>query len=326
MIDNLASIAASIAPAELASTGCSFANNMANDYTGSATFAYNRTSNDAKITYIPNDNTQIFGKYSIEPFQVLDPQELGPAGGGTFDGGQPGAGHGHIQNVGIGVSHVLNPNLVMDADFGYTRQWSGAQSVIDLADGSYGLNTLHIPGTNLTTNTSDPDYWGQPLFSFNSTLQLHRQLQYRQSVSFRDNQFTGDVNLSWIKGKHQFKYGFTYYHFDLNHFQPTSGGGVTNVRGGFLFQGGMTCGGSATYVRRNRVQRSGRLPAGPAQFNGTGNAIQKAQQIFDPNSLRWTELGAYAQDQWTVTPKLTITYGVRYETLPGGVPRPHRHL
>ena len=43
---------------------------MANDYYGTATFAYNRTSNDAKITYIPNENTQVFGKYSIEPFQV----------------------------------------------------------------------------------------------------------------------------------------------------------------------------------------------------------------------------------------------------------------
>lgn len=53
---------------------------MANDYYGAATFAYNRTSNDAKITYIPSENTQIFGKYSVEPFQVNDPQELGPAG------------------------------------------------------------------------------------------------------------------------------------------------------------------------------------------------------------------------------------------------------
>ena len=136
-------------------------NFMANDYTGSAPAVYARTTNDAKVTYIPNDSTQIFGKYSIEPFQVLDPQELGAAGGGTFDGGQPGAGHGHIQNVGIGVSHVINPNLVMDADFGYTRQWSGAESIIDLAAGDYGLNTLKIPGTNSPTN--DPDYFGQPL-------------------------------------------------------------------------------------------------------------------------------------------------------------------
>ena len=148
MIANLASIAATIGTP----TSTQINNLMANDYTGTATCAYNRTSNDAKITYIPNDNTQVFGKYSIEPFQANDPQELGAAGGGTFDGGQPGAGHGRIQNVGMGVSHVINANLVVDADFGYTRQWSGAQSTLDLSLGDYGLNTLKIPGTNINSN------------------------------------------------------------------------------------------------------------------------------------------------------------------------------
>jgi hypothetical protein len=290
---------------------------MANNYYGVATYAYNRTSNDAKITFIPNENTQVFGKYSVEPFQVNDPQQLGAAGGGTFDGGQPGAGHGRIQNVGMGISHLISSSLVVDADFGYTRQVSGAQSTLDLSLGDYGLNVLKIPGTNI--NSGDPDYYGQPLFSFNSTFSSIGNSNTANPFLFRDNQFTGDVNLSWIKGKHQTKYGFTYYHFDLNHFQPTSGGGVSNVRGGFLFQGGMTCGDLATDTAATcNVDGYNSL----ADYllglpnNGTGNAVQKAQQTLDPNSLRWTELGAYAQDQWTVTPKLTLTYGVRYEKYP----------
>jgi len=313
MIANLQKIAATVGTPSAALINSV----MANDYYGVATFAYNRTSNDAKITYIPNESTQIFGKYSVEPFQVNDPQELGPAGGGTFDGGQPGAGHGRIQNVGLGASHVISPTLVMDADFGYTRQVSGAQSSLDLSLGDYGLNTLKIPGTNI--NSNDPDYYGQPLFSFNSTFSSIGNSNTANPFLFRDNQFTGDVNLSWVKGKHSTKYGFTYYHFDLNHFQPTSGGGVSNVRGGFLFQGGMTCGVTASAATAAcGVTGYNSL----ADFllglpnNGTGNAIQKAQQTFDPNSMRWTELGAYAQDQWTVTPKLTITYGVRYEKYP----------
>ncbi len=313
MIANLSKIATSIGSA----TTNEIENQMANDYYGTGSFAYNRTSNDAKITYLPNDTTQIFGKYSIEPFQVNDPQELGPAGGGTFDGGQPGAGHGRIQNLGLGMSHVINPNMVVDADFGFTRQVSGAQSTLDLSLGDYGLNVLGIPGTNI--NSNDPDYYGQPVFSFNNSFSSIGNSNTANPFLFRDNQFTGDVNLSWVKGKHTTKYGFTYYHFDLNHFQPTSGGGVSNVRGGFLFQGGMTCGElSAATSAVCKVTAYNSL----ADFllglpnNGGGNAVQKAQQTFDPNSLRWTELGAYAQDQWTVTPKLTITYGVRYERYP----------
>ena len=312
MIANLASIASSIG-----TPSTSFlSNNMNNNYHGSAPFVYARTSNDAKITYIPNDNTQFFGKYSVEPFQVLDPQELGAAGGGTFDGGQPGAGHGRISNVGWGLSHVINASLVMDADFGYTKQASGAESVLDLADGSYGLNVLHIPGTNLPTNTSDPDYWGQPIMSFNSTFSTIGNSNTANPFFFRDSQWTGDVNLSYIKGKHQFKAGFTYYHFDMNHFQPTTGGGVSNVHGGFLFAGGMTCGGSATSCGSTAYNDLADYLLGLPNSNGTGNAIQKAQQIYDPNALRWTELGAYAQDQWTVSPKLTVTYGVRFERYP----------
>ena len=313
MIANLATIAATVGTP----SATQIEKIMSNDYTGTATYAYNRTSNDAKITFIPNENTQIFGKYSIEPFQVNDPQELGAAGGGTFDGGQPGAGHGKIQNVGLGISHVISSNLVIDADFGYTRQWSGAQSTLDISLGDYGLNTLKIPGTNI--NSNDPNYFGQPLFAFNSTFSSIGNSNTANPFSFRDNQFTGDVNLSYVKGKHQTKYGFTYYHFDLNHFQPTSGGGVSNVRGGFQFQGGMTCGDLSTDTTAacnvNGYNSLADYLLGLPN-NGTGNAVQKAQQTLDPNSLRWTELGIYAQDQWTVTPKLTITYGVRYEKYP----------
>jgi hypothetical protein len=211
---------------------------------------------------------------------------------------------GESRNVGIGVSHVFTANLVLDADFGYTRQVTGAQSTIDIADGDYGLNTLKIPGTN----GIGPQYVGQPAFSFNSTFSSIGDSNYAAPLLFRDNQFTGDVNLSWTKGKHAMKYGFTYYHFDLNHFQPTSGGGVSNVRGGFLFQGGMTCS-SCTSISANNTLADYLLGL---PNNGLGNAA-KAQQVFNPNALRWSEFGAYAQDQWTATQKLTNNYGVRYE-------------
>ena len=59
---------------------------------------------------------------------------------------------------------------------------------------------------------------------------------------FRDNQISGDVNVTYTRGKHTTKLGFGYFHFLLNHFQPTQGGGIQEPRGAFLFQGGMTTG------------------------------------------------------------------------------------
>ena len=305
MIANLAPISSLVGTpttAQLAS------GSLNQDYYGTGTLAYNRTTNDAKITIIPSDKTQIFGKYSIEPFSVTDPQELGAAGGGTFDGGQPGAASGRVQNVGMGVSHVFRPNLVVDADFGYTRQVTGAQSLLDISLGNYGTDVLGIPGTN----GAGPQYVGQPAFAFNSTFSNIGDSNFGAPFLFRDNQFTGDVNLTYVKGRHSTKFGGTYYHFDLNHFQPTSGGGVSNVRGGFQFQGGLTCTTGCQVTGYNSL----------ADFllglpnNGAGAAVQKAQQINNPNALRWSTFGAYAQDQWKVTKALTVNYGVRYEYYP----------
>jgi hypothetical protein len=294
-------------------TNPNYQNQLSGDYgSGSGTLAYNRNTNDAKITYNPSDRTSIFGRYSIEPFTVTDPQELGAAGGGTFDGGQPGAAAGRIQNVGLGMSHVITPNMVIDADFGYTRQVTGAQSTIDIADGDFGLNVLGIPGTN----GPGINYVGQPSLMFTGWSALGNS-NGANPFLFRDNQFTTDVNLSWNIHKHATKYGFTYYHFLLNHFQPTSGSGINAPRGGFQFQGGMTVStntASLTTAPNSYSSLADFLLGLPN--NGTGAAVAKPSQVNNPNSLRWTELAGYAQDQWTMTPKLTLNYGVRYEFYP----------
>ncbi len=307
MLSLLQPISAKVVP-----TPALLAAGMVNDYFGTGTLAYNRNTSDSKINYVPSDNTQIFGRYSIEPFSVSDPQELGQAGGGTFDGGQPGAASGRIQNVGLGGSHVISPSMVIDADFGYTRQVTGAQSTIDKQVGDFGLNVLMIPGTNGV----GPNYEGQPIFSMGGGSSNFNTLGNANGANpflFRDNQFTGDVNLSWTIGKHATKYGFTYYHFLLNHFQPTSGSGINNPRGGFLFAGGMTCGGSTcgTTNYNNMADFLLGLPN-----NGTGSAVTTAHQISNPNALRWTEYAAYAQDQWSATQRLTVNYGIRYEFYP----------
>ncbi|HUA92752.1 MAG TPA: TonB-dependent receptor [Terracidiphilus sp.] len=301
---------------------------MLNDYQATSTVAYNRNSSDTKITYIPTENTQVFGKYGVTPYTDSDPQVLGNtpckgsnacAGGPAADGGQVGNIGGRGQNAGLGVSHVFSSNLVIDADFGFTRLLTYAQSTLDVAVGDYGLNTLKIPGTN----GPGLNYVGIPGFYFGpSSAPTFTGLGNNQGANpfeFRDNQFTGDVNLSWLHGHHAFKFGYTYYHFDLNHFQPTSGGQPNTPRGGFTFAGGMTCGNTNTATTTScTIDGYNDL----ADFllglpnNGSGQAIGDPSQVFNPNALRWSEDGVYAQDTWTVTPKLTLTYGIRYEVYP----------
>jgi hypothetical protein len=297
------------------SSSTALSQQLTNDYTGTGSLAYTRNSSDTKITYIPSDQTQYLGRYSEVPYTVSDPFQLGPAGGGTFDGGQPGAAEGVIRNVGLGMSHMFSSTIVMDADFGYTRQRLGAVAPQEMAYGTYGLTVLNIPGTNGPT----ADYFGLPQFTYTGFTSLGNA-NGANPFLFRDNQFTGDVNLSWTKGKHATKFGVTYYHFDLNHFQPSGGGGLNNPRGAFQFQGGMTTGPSNVDAKGNTNNVNAYTSL--ADFllglpnNGTGSAVGKINQLFDPNTLRWSQYGGYAQDQWTVTPKLTVDYGVRYDLFP----------
>ncbi|MCL2660964.1 MAG: TonB-dependent receptor, partial [Acidobacteriaceae bacterium] len=294
---------------------------MPNNYLPTGDLAYPRTTSFTKINSAPTESTQIFGKYSIEPFTIDDPQGLGAAGGPSIDGGQPGAAAGRIQNVGLGVSHIISSSMVIDADFGYTRQRTGAQSLIDIAAGDFG-QTLGIPGTN----GQGQNYVGQPVFAFGAVQTSGASTSFTSLGNtsganpflFRDNQFTGDVNFSWNIRRHATKYGFTYYHFLLNHFQPSSGGAILNPRGGFAFQGGMTCTSTSTsdcgLSTYNALADF--LLGLPNQAGTASNAVAKTTQFANPNSLRWSVYAAYAQDQWAITPKLTLNYGVRYEFYP----------
>jgi carboxypeptidase family protein len=299
---------------------------MLNDYQASSTVAYNRNASDSKITYIPSENTQIYGKYGITPYTLVDPQVLGNtpctgsnacAGGPAADGGQPGDVGGRGQNAGLGFSHVFNQNLVLDADGGWTRLLTFAQSTLDIALGDYGVNTLKIPGTN-QGGGQGLNYVGQPGFYLTTFTGIGND-NGSNPFEFRDNQFTGDVNLSWLHGHHAVKVGYTYYHFDLNHFQPTSGGQPNVPRGGFFFQGGMTCGTPATASTASCTLDGYNSLADfllGLPNNGSGNSIGDPSQVFNPNALRWSEDGLYVQDTWTVVPKLTLTYGLRYEVYP----------
>lgn len=319
MMQDLAAISKTIAPPSVGT----LSSVMLNDYQGRSTVAYSRNASDSKITYIPSENTQVYGKYGITPYSDIDPQVLGDtpctgsnacAGGPAADGGQPGDVGGRGQNAGLGISHVINSNLVIDADGGYTRLVTFAQSTLDVQLGDYGLNTLKIPGTN----GIGLNYVGQPGFYLTTFTGLGNN-NGSSPFEFRDNQFTGDVNLSWLHGHHSVKTGYTYYHFDLNHFQPTSGGQPNVPRGGFTFQGGMTCGtpataGAASCTLDGYNSLADFLLGLPN--NGAGNAIGDPSQVFNPNALRWSEDGVYAQDTWLVNPKLTLTYGIRYEVYP----------
>jgi len=273
---------------------------------------FHRDNIDAKINYVPSQNSTIFGRYSFSRSNIFDPPALDSAGGNATLGGQPGNAFSRIQVVGLGGTYAFSPTLLLDVNAGYTRQRINAQD-LDINQ-NFGLDTLKIPGTN---DSNNPLAGGIPAFQFTTFSNLGNASTGNPFL-FRDNQYVSNANLSWSKGKHQFRLGIEYNHSQLNHFQP-QGGTFQTARGSFRFTGAAT---ELAACDQATGACSAAMPTNP-QFNsfadfllGLPDELGKATQNTNTIALRWSQWAWYARDQFQVTPKLTLTYGVRWEYYP----------
>ena len=161
------------------------------------------------------------------------------------------------------------------------------------------MDVLKIPGTN------GPDrlQGGIPFFNVSNWANLGNP-NTGSPFLFRDNQYVASANLSWLKGAHSLRFGSDYQNQQLNHFQP-QGETFQTVRGTFQFSGNIT------------ALQGG---AGANRFNswadfllGLPSGAGKVDQLRNPNSLRMKSYAFYARDHWQINPKLTLSYGLRWE-------------
>jgi hypothetical protein len=281
---------------------------------------YNRNNWDYKVNYNPTSKAMVWGRYSFSSIGIPGTFVLGPAEGDVFAGGQPGTAGGLVQTTAAGFTYTISPTLLLDGNVGYTRQHIGATGDENLGD--YGLNVLNILGTNgVGTN-----YGGIPGFQISasepngSTLNLGNT-NTGSPFDFRDNQYTTAFNLGKVSGTHNLRFGFEYDHYALNHFQP-QGGTFGTARGTFGFNGFLTalCNtvSAADLCTSGITPNTNGVPANSwAQFLlGYPSELGKITQFQNPNALRFSNWALYARDQWQVTQKLTVSYGLRWEYYP----------
>jgi len=293
------------------STNVSGANPFINNFTAQGEGEFTRDNIDVKINVNGTDRLTYFGRYSISPHEIVDPPALADAGGDALNGGQLGFAPGRTQVAGGGVTYTLRNNLLVDANFGFTRQRLGAE--FDL-ENNWGLDLLHIPGTN------GPDrlQGGMPSFQISGWANLGNP-NTGNPFRFADHQYVGSTNVTWVKPAHAFRFGWDYQNQQLNHFQP-QGGTFQTVRGTFVFNGNVT-------------QLQGGLAPSDVRYNswadfllGLPSAAGKVDQLRNPNSIRMQAHALYAQDSWQMG-RLTLNYGMRWEIYPwptrdeGGVSR-----
>jgi outer membrane receptor protein involved in Fe transport len=273
-----------------------------NNFLTNGTAEFNRDNMDTKLNYNPSDKMTLFGRYSYSPTLITEPPLLGEAGGDAINGGQLGDAPGRVQVAGMGGTYTFGPTLFLDANFGYTRQKLGAQGPDVVSGVNFGLDVLKIPGTN----GPDPLQAGIPFFNVTNWANIGNSNTGNPFI-FRDNQFVGSSNVSWLRGSHSFRFGGDYQNQQLNHFQP-QGGTFQTVRGTFQFSGNITAlqGGAA----------SNRFNSWADFLLGLPSGAGKVDQLRNPNSLRMKSYALYARDHWQVNQRLTLTYGLRWEIYP----------
>lgn len=277
-----------------------------NNYAGGGVLQYDRGAYDTKINFNPTNATTIFGRYSVQRSLIFDPVTLGAAVGTTWDGGQPGRAPGTIQNIGLGATHTFTPHLLLDANAGFVR--------INLAavgpdyGTNQGLDLLSIPGTNGASLTQS----GLPVFNMSNGLSGLGNTNVSQPFQFRDMQYVGNVNATYIRGDHTMRFGGEYTHSAINQSQ-TNG---NSPRGLFQFSGGATGNNSSTAARSTPAASPTYYRTIADYLLGFPNQLGKTVQYFNPNGPRFSSFAFYAQDTWKATSNLTVNYGLRYEYYP----------
>ena len=252
----------------------------------------NENDYDARLDFVVTSKDTVFGRYSLgtdflNGTEILsDSSHNLPVGGGTNPS--------HPRQVAVGWTHILSPTVINEFHYGYIRDLLGYQQ----PNGSTPVAAkLGIQNAN-----TSPLLGGMPIIGG-----WYGNLSYVGDggpylVVEPTQQFSDSV--SWIKGKHTFKFGASIVHRDVNWDQGN------NAKGYFWIDDG----------------NYGAYPA-PTSGHGTFTGYETSEVVagfmgaysvgafsgyFQTRS--W-ENGFFGQDDWRVSHKLTLNLGLRYDIL-----------
>ena len=289
-----------------------------NNYSGSGVLVNLGEQWNTRWDYYMNEKNAIFGRFSYADFSLGGPGLYGLVGGGpaftglTTSGSAlryAGQSSSTDYSIAAGWTHTASATLVNEFRFGYMKYY-----VVDVPNG-YGTTpatAAGIPGMNLNTTYAS----GLPYFEIDNPNQNY-QLGYDLAtngcncpLTQREQQYQFVDNINKISGNHSFKFGAD-IRYALNLRVPSD-----NHRAGEVYFNGS----NTSYIPctlTNGVCTGGASTLGglgiasfllgdPYQFqryvSSSTNAMEHQKRLF------W-----YGQDTWRVTPKLTFTYGVRWE-------------
>ena len=252
----------------------------------------------ARVDYNFSQNTSLFVRYAA--FNELD-------FGGTVNS-SPYAGYNtgqtnFDQNYEVSFVHFFSPALANTAKATYNRLNGPVQ----------GLSTAPVSPTLYTSSTL-PSVNGVPLI-----FPGYSETTPGNAIPFGgpQNLYQFHDDLTWSKGKHQFKFGGQYiqlrdnrvfgaYENPVEYLGKNLDKGLANLVAGTIYQyqgavypqGKYPCVKNESGVPIVTPDCTLTLPVGPPAFN---------------RNYRYNDGAAYAQDSWKILPRFTLNLGLRWE-------------
>ena len=194
--------------------------------------------------------------------------------------------------------HIFSPTMSNQLALGYTRE---ALHVVTLDAGNNTSTELGLSG-------SDSPGQGNGLASLSiASFSGYSSSNIPEIIPQNTEEYSDTVSL--IHGAHVMAFGVDVIHNNFGFLQ------VTALNGALTWSGNYT----------NNPAHSSGTGAGFADFMlGLPASSSKTSISFGPPVLSYTEIGAFVQDTWRITPRLTITPGIRYDLFTNPVDRKNR--
>ena len=193
--------------------------------------------------------------------------------------------HDYDHTATLGVTKVISPTLISDFRLGYNR------FVANVTGPDVNAGTAQLLGIPNVSAAYLPG--GLPLTVGTPSLNVLEN-------------FTLKDDVTWVKNKHSFKFGFEFRRLN---YQDNITFLLGDEYGDYIFTGNFTSTG---------VPKNGDVHGFADFLLGYVADAQQAQNGPDGKPYGY-HYGGYVQDEWRLTPNLTLNYGLRYDTMHGDV-------